>query len=59
MTDFEIQNHVLLLHASHESILRKIIQTGAVLLIRTLYLLFERLDIGGKQIVESENFTLL
>lgn len=57
--NLEIQNHVLLLHARHEGILRKIIRTGAVLLVRTLHLLLERLDVGGKQAVKSEVVTLL
>lgn len=57
--DLEIQNHVLLLHASHKGVFRQIIRTGAILLICTLYLLLERVNVGGEQVMKSEGVTLL
>lgn len=57
--DLEIQDCVLFLHASHKGILGQIIRTGAELFVCTLYLLIERLNIGGKQIMKSESVTLL
>lgn len=49
-----VEYFILILHTRHERILRQGIVAAAVLLVRTIDLLFQRLDIGRKKTIELE-----
>lgn len=58
LTHLVVQNLILRLHARQESILSQVILSTAVLLVSTLNLLIQVLDIGRKQAMELEGCAL-
>lgn len=54
-----IQNRILRLHARHEGVLGQIIRSTAVLLIRAMHLLIQRLDVRRQETVQSERLSLI
>src|SRR5271170_4418252 len=59
LNQFVIENMVLLGHGGHESVLGHVRGACAVLVVRTLGLFVEGLDIGRKQAVETEAMALV